>query len=92
MSQIHASISIFALGYVLTACVKFKILNERQAGACTRVRQTDHKGRQLKGYSAEKISIVLKYLLLKVKLRLKSQNAVQVFYESRNCKGINIMN
>ncbi len=34
------------------------------------------------------ISIVLKYLLLKVNLRFKSQHAVLIFYESRNFKGI----
>ncbi len=37
-----------------------------------------------------KISIVLKYLLLKVNLRFKSQHAVQIFYESRNFKGITV--
>ncbi len=31
---------------------------------------------------------MLKYLLLNVKLRFKSQHVVHVFYESRNCKGI----
>ncbi len=39
-----------------------------------------------------KISIVLKYLLLKVNLRFKSQNAVRIFYESRNFKGITACN
>ncbi len=57
-------------------------------------RQTDgtQRGRQLKGYSAQKISIVLKYLLLKVKLRFKSQHGVRIFYESRNCYGITACN
>ncbi len=39
-----------------------------------------------------KISIVLKYLLLKVNLRFKSQHAVWIFYESRNFKGITACN
>ncbi len=49
-------------------------------------RQTDGTQREtIKRLFSARISIVLKYLLLKIKLRLKSQHAVQVFYESRNC-------
>ncbi len=39
-----------------------------------------------------KTFIVLKYLLLKVKLRIKSQHAVRVFYESMNFKEITACN
>ncbi len=50
------------------------------------VRQTDGTQREtINRFFSIKISIVLKYLLLKVKLRLKSQHVVRVFYESRNC-------
>ncbi len=78
MSQIHASISIFALRSALTACVKFKIPNERSAGPCASDRRNT-EGDDEKAIQRKKISIVLKYLLLKVKLRLKSQHAVRVF-------------
>ncbi len=50
------------------------------------VHQTEGTKREtIKRLFSAKISIVLNYLLLKFKLRLKSQCAVRVFYESRNC-------
>ncbi len=56
-----------------------------RAGGRVHARQTDGAQKEtIKRLFSAKISIVLKYLLLKVKLRLKSQHAVRVFYESRN--------
>ncbi len=63
------------------------------AGACTRAdrRNTVERETINRLFSAN-ISIVLKYLLLKVNLRFKSQHAVRIFYESRNFKGITACN
>ncbi len=61
-------------------------------GACARLRQTNTERETINRLFSAKISIVLKYLLLKVNLRFKSQHAVRVFYESRNFKGITACN
>ncbi len=64
---------------------EFKIPNER---ARARARQTDGTQREpIKRLFSAKISIVLIYLLLKVKLRLKSLHAVRVFMRVGTIKG-----
>ncbi len=63
----------------------------RRARACASDRRNTERETINRLFST-KISIVLKYMLLKVKLRFKGQYAVRVFYESRNCKGITACN
>ncbi len=70
--------------------VMFKIQNERRRVHARR--QTEHCREGDNRLFSAKISIVLKYLLLKVNLRFKSQPAVRIFYESRNFKGITACN
>ncbi len=89
MSQIHARILIFAKRSILTVCVKFKIPNERRAHASDR-RKTERE--TINRLFNANISIVLKYRLLNVKLRFKSQHAVRKFYESMNFKAITACN
>ncbi len=91
MSQIHARIFIFAKRSVLTVCVKFKIPNERRAHARASDRWNTERETINRLFSA-KIYIVLKYRLLNVKLRFKSQHAVRKFYESMNFKVITACN
>ncbi len=61
------------------------------AGGCESDRRNTERETNNRLFSA-KISIVLKYLLLKVNLRFKSQHVVRIFYDSRNFKGITACN